>query len=281
MRANLAVSLRLSTKHEGGYSNHPSDPGGPTNHGITQVTLSAWRKRKVSISEVKALTKAEAEEIYIANYWAPVGGDKLPAGLDYAMFDYGINSGPAQAVKELQRIVGVAPDGVFGPKTLEAVEKFPKGIETLIRLLCAARLAFMKKLSTWSKFGRGWTIRVTGVDPQGKYKQAPGVVGEALKIAAGRGSEAAAASVAAAEVAPSAKARTSDIRTLAPTRNKVQATAIAASVAAFAADTLEKLTPYQDTFEYIKYGVIALSIVAGVSVLYMNVQKLREAGAHA
>lgn len=148
-------------KVEGGYVDHPRDPGGATNLGVTIATLRAWRKRPVSKADVKALTKEEATAIYKAQYWDKVAGDDLPAGLDYAMFDFGINSGPSRAVKFLQQILGVKADGVIGVMTLEAVRQHP--VNYLISELCNSRIAWLRRLKTWDTFGKGWTRRIEHV----------------------------------------------------------------------------------------------------------------------
>jgi lysozyme family protein len=148
-------------KVEGGYVDHPRDPGGATNLGVTIGTLRAWRGRPVSKADVKALTKKEATAIYKQQYWDKVAGDQLPAGLDYAMFDFGINSGPSRAVKFLQRILGVKDDGVIGAITLDAVKMHP--VNHLIGKLCDARLAWLRRLKTWGTFGKGWTRRIEHV----------------------------------------------------------------------------------------------------------------------
>lgn len=147
--------------HEGGYVDHPKDPGGATNHGITHKTLAAWRGKPVTKADVRNLSRAEAALIYRAQYWRPIRGDELPAGLDYALFDFAINSGPARAVKTLQRIVGVPADGIMGAITLDAVSK--RSPADLINALCDARLAFLKGLKGWPTFGKGWGRRVAEV----------------------------------------------------------------------------------------------------------------------
>ena len=160
-RETLEKAMPHVFKVEGGYVDHPRDPGGATNLGVTQATLRAWRKKPVTKADVKALTHDEATAIYKAQYWDKVAGDALPAGLDYAMFDFGINSGPRRAVEFLQRVLGVKVDGVIGVMTLEAVAKRP-AIQ-LIKELCDARLAWLRKLKTWSTFGKGWTRRIEHV----------------------------------------------------------------------------------------------------------------------
>jgi len=169
---NFGESLTRVLKHEGGWSDHPKDPGGATNRGITLATLSTWRGRKVTKAEVKALTVEEAGAIYRANYWNVVKGDDLPAGVDFAVFDFAVNSGPARAARHLQALVGTAADGVIGPKTLAAVKaKDPKD---LVRSLTRSRLDFLSRLDTWPIFGKGWRARVLDVE-----KAALAMAGEA------------------------------------------------------------------------------------------------------
>lgn len=160
--SNFARSLSLVLEHEGGYVNHPKDPGGATNKGITQMTYDAWRKRrKKATQSVKAITESEVAAIYRADYWDRVRGDALPAGLDYAVFDYGVNSGPDRAIKALQKVLLVPADGAVGPVTLQAAATaIPT---TVIDAICDERMAFLKRLSTWGTFGKGWTRRVTDV----------------------------------------------------------------------------------------------------------------------
>lgn len=147
---------------EGGYVDHPSDPGGATNMGITHRTLAAWRKvPSVTKQQVRELTRQEALAIYEAQYWRTSGADRLPEGLDYAVFDYAVNSGPARAVKDLQRVVGVTADGIMGAQTLAAVDRY--GAVRAIEGLTDRRMAFLRGLSTFGTFGRGWTRRVEDV----------------------------------------------------------------------------------------------------------------------
>lgn len=157
----LSKAMPHVFKVEGGYVDHPRDPGGATNLGVTFATLRAWRGKPITKADVKALTKQEATAIYKAQYWDKVAVDQLPAGLDYAMFDFGINSGPRRAVEFLQRVLGVKVDGVIGVMTLEAVAQHP--VNHLVKSLCDARLAWLRKLKTWNTFGKGWTRRIEHV----------------------------------------------------------------------------------------------------------------------
>lgn len=164
MRSNLETVLSKIFGHEGEFSNRPlsQDPGGPTKWGVTQKTLRAWRGGNVSVDDVRNLTLKEAAEIYRKQYAAPVRFDDLPSGLDYVMLDYAINSGPAQAVKTLQRVLGVSPvDGVMGLKTMAAVRA--ANDNQTINKVQDARLAFMRGLKNWSTNRNGWTIRVASV----------------------------------------------------------------------------------------------------------------------
>lgn len=173
---------------EGGYVDHPADPGGATNHGITRKTLARWRNVapwwELPKSEVKNLSLAEAGQIMKANYWDVVQGDKLPAGLDYAVFDYAVNSGPGRAVKDLQRVLGgIKVDGLIGLETLDAIEG--RDVVELIDRLCERRFAFVKGLKTFATFGRGWTRRIMGEKMGYQPGKDIGVIDRAVMLAQG------------------------------------------------------------------------------------------------
>lgn len=193
MHDNLDDSLKLMFGHEGGYSNVKTDAGGPTKYGITHKTLAAYLGvPNVTAARVKSMTIVEAEAIYRKNYWPQSGGDLLPAGLDYAAFDFGVNSGPPKAVKTLQQVLGFTGgdvDGWIGTETMKRVAGYPSGAPQLIRDYCDARMAFLRSIKNsktgFAVNGRGWTIRVLGTDPKGEWKPVPGVVGNALSMAAG------------------------------------------------------------------------------------------------
>lgn len=190
MRKTLPEALTLMFGHEGGYNNRKTDRGGPTKYGITAKTLGAHRRlgRAATAAEVAKLTLEEATEIYRQSYWSQSGGDLLPVGLDYAAFDFGVNSGPGTAVRHLQKVVGVTQDGIVGAQTVAACERYGGGLEGLIRDYCAERMRYLRSIggpTGWGPNARGWTIRVTGKDPKGEWKDAPGVVGNALRLAKG------------------------------------------------------------------------------------------------
>ena len=151
----------ITAKWEGGWSDHKADPGGKTNWGITQATLTTYLGRAASAADIRNLTKSEAKEIYKKLYWDRVTGDDLPAGLDLAVFDFGVNSGPVRAVKALQSILGVETDGWIGDETLKAIEQ--SNLILLINELCDRRLKFLKGLGTWKTFGKGWKNRVDDI----------------------------------------------------------------------------------------------------------------------
>ncbi len=148
-------------KHEGGFVNHPKDPGGATNKGITIATYRRHIKRNGTVDDLKALTEAQAVKVYKAEYWDKVRGDELPVGVDYTVADFAVNSGPARSVKHLQRAVGVPEDGVIGPQTMLAVQKRPPAV--IVQRSTDSRMQFLRGLKTWGTFGKGWTIRVNSV----------------------------------------------------------------------------------------------------------------------
>jgi len=148
--------------HEGGYSNHPADPGGPTNYGITLADARAYWKRDATAADVRAMPRAVARQIYRTKYWSALRGNDLPAGVDYAVFDYGVNSGIGRAGKVLRRLVGL-PDGTsaIDDDVIAAVWRRPP--KRLIEAICDERLAFLQGLKTWAVFGNGWGRRVREV----------------------------------------------------------------------------------------------------------------------
>jgi lysozyme family protein len=157
VKANFDVCLEMLLEHEGGYVNHPKDPGGETNLGVTRAVYEQHVGRQVMDGEMRNLTKADVKPIYKTMYWDKVRGDDLPHGLDWSVFDWAVNSGPGRAAKALQRIVGVKPDGGIGPVTLRAVHNFDAA--DLIEKMHDQRQAFYEGLNTFPTFGRGWTKR--------------------------------------------------------------------------------------------------------------------------
>jgi len=163
-------AFALLSVHEGGYVNHPDDPGGATNRGITQRTYDAYLTRNgASPRDVRSIAYHEVEAIYRRQYWATVRAHDLPEGLAYCVFDAAVNSGPGRAARWLQAEVGAGVDGVVGDETIGqakiAMERDARG---LIDRYCDRRLAFMRRLKHWPTFGNGWSRRVAEVRGQAK-----------------------------------------------------------------------------------------------------------------
>jgi lysozyme family protein len=161
-KSRFEQAVELVLQHEGGFVQHPSDPGVATKFGITRETLSRVRGRPASVDGVRSLTEREAVSIYRRLYWDAVRAEELPPGLDLAVFDLAVNSGPVRAARMLQTVLGVEADGIVGPVTLEAARE-ADAAET-IRRLTRARLGFLGRLATWPVFGRGWRRRVLAVE---------------------------------------------------------------------------------------------------------------------
>jgi lysozyme family protein len=162
--SSFESAVALVLQHEGGFVNHPRDPGGATNFGITRETLSRARGRPASVEDVRRLTREEAASIYRSLYWKTVRADELPLGLDLAMFDLAVNSGPKRAVTMLQSVLGVEADGLIGPMTIKAANRVDPADS--VRRLTRSRLGFLSRLATWTVFGRGWRWRVLAVEQE-------------------------------------------------------------------------------------------------------------------
>lgn len=168
MQSNYPTALKLVLQHEGNFVDHPADPGGKTMKGVTQRVYDAFRRRRgLPLQGVENIGAPELAEIYATQYADKVGFKALPSGIDYCVFDGAVNSGPAQAIKWLQRALGTTPDGVLGNATLAAAEAHDDPVN-LIDAICDFRLAFLKSLKTWKTFGRGWQRRVEDVRANAK-----------------------------------------------------------------------------------------------------------------
>jgi len=161
MQSNWDNSFKLMLKSEGGFVNHPSDPGGMTNLGVTKATWENWVGRESDEAEMRGLTPEKVEPLYKKKYWDAVRGDELPMGLDYLMFDFAVNAGAGRAIKTLQTAVGVTPDGGFGPMTMAAVQAVDP--VDLIERFSQAKEDFYRSLTTFATFGKGWLNRVADV----------------------------------------------------------------------------------------------------------------------
>jgi lysozyme family protein len=135
--------------NEGGYVNNPADPGGETNWGIS--------KRAYPTLDIRKLTRDQAKQIYLTDFWQRGQMDRMPPALAFQAFDAAVNHGIEQAIRFVQMAAGVAPDGHIGPVTMAAVAS--KAVTDLLMLFIAARLDFWTALSRWPDFGKGWARR--------------------------------------------------------------------------------------------------------------------------
>ena len=166
MKENYDHCLGLILHHEGGYVNHPKDPGGETNKGITKRVYENWCiEQDLFQKEMKDLQISDVAPIYKNNYWDRVKADALPHGVDLCVFDFSVNAGTGRSAKFLQRLVGTTVDGGIGPATLRAVNAYVQieGIEATIDDFQNRRQEYYESLSTFETFGRGWTRRVDEV----------------------------------------------------------------------------------------------------------------------
>ena len=158
MEANFFKSLDLVLKHEGGFVDHPDDPGGATNKGITHKTYSKWLGRPLEdVDELKSIPDEHVQLIYKQDYWDKIMGDDLPNGVDFCVFDWAVNSGPSRAAKALQKASRVKADGIIGPRTLLAVQD--ERADDLIEIIAHEREEFYRSLKTFGTFGKGWLRR--------------------------------------------------------------------------------------------------------------------------
>jgi lysozyme family protein len=161
MNENFDSALEHVLVHEGGWANHPKDPGGATMKGVTLATFRRHYGKKMTKKDLRNISDTQLKKIYKAGYWSKCKCVELPAGVDYAVFDAAVNSGPGRSAKWLQGAVGAKQDGGIGPKTLERVKQHnPIQVSDD---MCDRRLAFLQSLSTWSTFSGGWGRRVEGV----------------------------------------------------------------------------------------------------------------------
>lgn len=174
MDRNFQRALSLVLKHEGGWADHPKDPGGATMRGVTLATFRRYVKPNATKDDLRKITDEQLAMVYRRYYWDAVAGAELPDGIDYAVFDFAVNSGPARAAKYLQAIVGTKQDGKIGPATLAATRAMFHA--EVIHKLCDSRMAYLKRAKgssgalkgklLWPTFGKGWASRVTDVRRQ-------------------------------------------------------------------------------------------------------------------
>ena len=157
MTKNFRDCLELVLKHEGGYVDHPKDPGGRTNLGVTQRVWEEWIGHPATEKDMQELTPAIVAPMYEMRYWRTSYCEKLPRGLDLLVFSMAVNAGAGRSVKLLQDAIGVVADGVIGPNTMAKINE--ANVETLIDKFSEARTAYYKGLKLFPVFGRGWLNR--------------------------------------------------------------------------------------------------------------------------
>lgn len=153
--------LAITLAHEGGWADHPADPGGATMRGVTFAVYRRFKGRDVTKGELRNISDDDLRAIYRSGYWDPMRCDDLPPGVDLVAFDAAVNSGPGQSAKWLQRAAGVTDDGKIGPQSIAAIRTAQP--ELIINAACNKRMAMLRGLSTWAHFGRGWQRRVDDI----------------------------------------------------------------------------------------------------------------------
>jgi lysozyme family protein len=154
--SNFQECLDLVLKSEGGWVNHPSDPGGETNLGVTKRVWVEYVGHPVE--SLKKLTKDDVAPLYELKYWRPCYCEVLPRGLDFVVFSMGVNAGPGRSVKLLQSAIVCVPDGVIGTRTRELISS-SNGAD-IIKKFSTARREYYQSLKTFPIFGKGWLLRV-------------------------------------------------------------------------------------------------------------------------
>lgn len=275
MHNNFEACLRKVLVYEGGYSNHPKDPGGVTLEGVIQRVYDAYRKKK-NLPQ-RPLTPdmrnridwiKERNEIYRSQYWDAVKGDLLPAGVDLVVFDGAVNSGPVQSIKWLQRALNLAiADGSMGDVTLLAIKNC-KNYDQLVADICGRRMAFLQQLKTWGTFRKGWSTRVVGIKASGQQMASGPILAQDTPPPPIVEAKAVEARV---EGGANAKASPRDVSEAPVSVGAGTAGTTVGTVTSGVLDPLQtataSLTPFSDTIQIIKYVVIALTIaVAGITL---------------
>ena len=163
-------ALTVILRHEGGFVNHPRDPGGMTNLGVTKRTWEGWTGKKAFEADMRALTAADVAPLYRKNYWDKLRCDDLPPALALCVFDFGVNAGPARAARFLQRLSGSSQDGVAGDTTVAVANEWAGrvGIGEAVKAYQDARRAYYRSLPTFGTFGRGWLRRVDETEAEAR-----------------------------------------------------------------------------------------------------------------
>lgn len=281
MKANFKKCLEPVLVWEGGYVNHPKDPGGPTNKGITQRVYDAYRTNQGKPKQsVKFLTRPELEAIYKKQYWDLMQGDLLPIGVDLAVFDYAVNSGTGRSAKALQKVLGTKQDGQIGQMTLKRIEEISPDI--LATAICEERLRFVKSLRTWSTFGKGWQRRIMG-EKTGAQDGDKGIIDIAVRMAHNEPLPPLPTKEAGGKADPADKKLSSEPEAVAAGGGGLSIGGLSlvdgiSSLGEWAGMTKEQVQPFIDYSPYIKmvfFGFLAISILGGLGVWI----KKRQSGA--
>jgi len=169
MNSNWKQAFEQMLASEGGFTDDTRDPGnalpdgraGSTMLGVTQYNWEQHIGHQVTHDQMRKLTPADVEPLYKKKYWDAVRADELPSGIDYMVFDMGVNAGPGRAIKLLQSAVGVPADGGLGPISMAAV--LAADPVELIEKFSAEKEAFYRSLKTFETYGKGWLNRVAAV----------------------------------------------------------------------------------------------------------------------
>jgi lysozyme family protein len=258
VKSNFDRALARVLVYEGGISNNPNDPGGLTNRGITQGTYNSWLSRQQRpLRSVIGIQPNEVAAIYKTDYWDRIGGDDLPSGVDFCMFDAAVNSGVGGATKWAQAILSLTVDGDFGPKTLQAI--VADDPEDFIKDFCAHRLGTLQRLPTWKHFGKGWAARIANV--------------QKTSLAWANGTDNATAPKL-TTVGGNAKAHAQDIPASSLSRLATHAGTMGGVIATGAAQAGQALAPASDALAYVKYAVAGLTVIGAVAGLMIYMSKV-------
>jgi len=251
MQANRANCIARTLVYEGGKVDDPRDPGGRTNKGVTQATYNAYlREIGHPAADVYNISDADVQAIYTEHYWKAIDGDNLPAGVDFAVYDAAVNSGPGHAVIWLQQALGVTADGQIGVKTVQAIQDFGDNAK-LVQAICSRRLGSLQKLSTWKTFGKGWAARIASVQKAGVAMAAGNDVPHPADVTGLNGNK----------KAPIVIEQSKTARVVA------NSTAIATGVGTMASQTAAQLTPIATQYphwHWLQAAIGALTAAAGL-----------------
>jgi len=264
MQYNYSTSLALILQEEGGNDDDPQDPGGRTSRGITQREWDAYRKINPDLPrDVWKAPQTAIKSIYKEQYWNPYC-DKLPSGIDLCFFNTSVNSGRTQAVRELQRALGVDVDGMLGIMTLQAVSEC-KDIDGLITRMCDARRKFYRSLKTFPRFGKGWLARTDRVETAAK-QMAKANTPKRTDVDGF-----------------SQKANVEDKATPIVSAEAASTGTAASSITGAVSDQLQQastaIEPLSNTFTWIKYACIVIAVICAGLAIYAVIhnRKVNEA----